>query len=245
MIDVAEIFEVFDCEMVPFHEEYTGHEAVSDENTDAGKVVLAKLAPETLVEAADAVVSVGGALAVGDAVEEVAVVSTFLPHALHFGAAGLKVAKVLLAEAGLFIDLDAGAAERRGAGIVRGQGGEDAFGGFAGAAVGRSEDLKGVIGAEEFAKSASSVVGLVPAFGGEFHPVIGDGLVDVFVFVSFGLSMADQDDQPRFCHGGRNACGRFLGVEGCFVEGCLQADVCSEWCFSWLVEVTERQHYIE
>ena len=52
----------------------------------------------------DAIVGVGGTFAVRDAVEEVAIISTFRPHAFHLGAAGLEVAKVLLSYPGLFVD---------------------------------------------------------------------------------------------------------------------------------------------
>lgn len=87
-------------------------------NTDAGKVFLAELAPQALVEARDTVVGVSGALTVGDAVEEVAVVGTFLPHALHLGAARLEVAKILFTETGLLIDLDVVALKGRGLRVV-------------------------------------------------------------------------------------------------------------------------------
>lgn len=83
-----------------------------DEDADGGEVVLAKLSPQAFVEARDAVVGVGGGLAVGDAVEEVAVVGAFGPHAFHFVRTWLEVAKVLFAEAGLFVDFDFATAER-------------------------------------------------------------------------------------------------------------------------------------
>ena len=181
VVDVAQVLKVFDGEVIPLHEEDAGHKAVGDEDAHAGKVVLAKLTPQALVEAADAVVGVGGALAVGDPVEEVAVVGALLPHAFHLGAAWLEVAKVLLAEAGLLVDFDVGAAEGGGAGLVGGEGGEDALGGLTGAAVGRGEEVDGVVGAEEVAHTASGVVGLGPALLGQFDSVIGDGLMDLAI----------------------------------------------------------------
>lgn len=72
VIDVAEVLEVFDGEVVPFHEEDARHEAVGDEHADGGEGVRGEAAPEGVVEAAHAVVGVGGGFAVGDPVEEVA-----------------------------------------------------------------------------------------------------------------------------------------------------------------------------
>lgn len=179
VVDVAEVLEFLDGEVVPLHEEDAGHEPVGDEDADAGEVVLAELAPQTLVEAADAVVGVSGAFAVGDAVEEVAVVGTLLPHAFHLGATWLEVTKVLLAKPGLFVYLDIGAAEGRGLVVVRGQRGEDALGGLASAAVGRGEEVQGVVGAEELAEAAACLVSLGPAVGGQFNSVVGRGLVNL------------------------------------------------------------------
>ncbi len=82
-----------------------------DEYTDARAIVLAELSPETLVEAADPIVRVGRGFAVRDAVEEMAVVGSFLPHLLHRGRGRLKVAKVLLAQARFLVDLDRMSAE--------------------------------------------------------------------------------------------------------------------------------------
>ena len=70
---------------------------MSDQHTDTGEVGVSELPPQTLVEAAHAVVGVGSALTVRNAVEEVAVVGSLLPHPLHFGRAWLEVAKVLFA----------------------------------------------------------------------------------------------------------------------------------------------------
>jgi hypothetical protein len=106
------------CLYSPLHEEHARHQAVRDQDAHAGEVLVAELPPQALVEAADAVVCIGSTLAVGDAVEEVAVVSALLPHALHLGGAWLEVAKVLLAQARLLEDLDLVAGERRGRGVV-------------------------------------------------------------------------------------------------------------------------------
>ena len=118
-------------------------------NTNAGKIVLPELAPQTLVEAGDTIVGVGGALAVGNAVEEVAVVSALLPHAFHLGATGLEVSEVLLAQPGLLVDGDLISLERGGFWVVGGQGLEYALGGLSCSSVGGGEELDGVVGAEE------------------------------------------------------------------------------------------------
>ena len=115
------------------------------QHADARKVVLAKLPPQTLVEAADAVVGIGSTLAIGDPVEKVAVVGAFLPHALHLGAAWLEVAKVLLAQARLLVHLDLVTLEGTRLRLVAGQGGQDALGGLSRAAVGAREEVQGVV----------------------------------------------------------------------------------------------------
>jgi hypothetical protein len=70
---------------------------VRDQHADTGEVWIAELPPQALVEATDAVIGVGRTFAVGDAVEEVAIVGSLLPHPLHLGGTWLEVAKVLLA----------------------------------------------------------------------------------------------------------------------------------------------------
>jgi hypothetical protein len=161
-----------------------------DQDAHAGKVLVAKLSPQALVEATDAVVCIGSTLAVGNAIEEVAVVGALLPHALHFGGTWLEVAKVLLAQAGLFEDLD----------LVTGEG--------------RGQELDRVIRLEERTELPSCIFGLVvrvsmrlsvpdqchcgaylgDAVRRQLHAVVGDELVDVAVLVALGLRVADQDD---------------------------------------------------
>lgn len=122
------------------------------------------------------------------------VVGPLLPHALHLGAARLEVAKVLLAQAGLLVDLDVVPGEGRGLLLVGGQGGEDAFCGLACAAVGRGEEVEGVVGTEEGTEAATGLVGLGPAILGEFDSVIGDALVDFTVLCKGrGTSVRCQD----------------------------------------------------
>lgn len=105
------------------------------EDADAWEVFLTKLPPQALVEAADTVVSVRSALPVRDAVEEVAVVCSFLPHAFHLSTAWLEVAKVLLSQTRLFIHFDRMSWKGRRGRIITRQGAEDAFGGLSGTAV--------------------------------------------------------------------------------------------------------------
>jgi hypothetical protein len=128
---------------------------MGDEHAHTGEVVVLERSPQTLVEATDTVVGIRGTLAVGYAVEEVAVVSPLLPHPLHFSRAWLEVAKVLLAYPRLFVDGDLVAGKRRGRGVVWSQRAEDAFGGLACAAVGRRIELERVVGLEEGTKLAS------------------------------------------------------------------------------------------
>lgn len=85
----------------------------------ASKVVFTKLTPQALIEAADSVVRVGSALAIGDTVEEMAVVRTLLPHSFHLCAAWLEVSKILLSQPRLFVHLYVRSAERRRLGVVR------------------------------------------------------------------------------------------------------------------------------
>ena len=126
-----------------------GRELVHTKNANAGEVVFPKLAPQALVEAGDMVVSIGSALAVGNAVEKVAVVGALLPHAFHLGATGLEVSEVLLPQPGLLVDGDLISLERGGFWVVGGQGLEYAFGGLSCSSVGGGEELDGVVGAEE------------------------------------------------------------------------------------------------
>jgi hypothetical protein len=46
VIDVAKVLKVLHTPVVPFHEEYSCHETVSDENAYIGKVVFAEQAPK-------------------------------------------------------------------------------------------------------------------------------------------------------------------------------------------------------
>lgn len=119
-----------------------------NQNAYAREVLLAKQSPQALVEAADAVVCICGALSVGDAVEEVAVVGALLPHPLHFSRTWLEISKVLLPQPGLLEDLNLVTWKGGGCMLVRGKRAEDAFGGFARAAVGRGKELEGVVGSQ-------------------------------------------------------------------------------------------------
>lgn len=95
VIDIAEVLEILHTPMVPLHHEDSGHEAVGHQDADAGKVLLAEESPQRFVEPADPVVGVCRRLAVGNAVEEVAVVRSLHPHAFHLCGAWLEISKVL------------------------------------------------------------------------------------------------------------------------------------------------------
>jgi hypothetical protein len=86
VVDVSQVFKVLHCPLVPLHEKNSTHEAVSDKDADAGKIIIAKLSPETLVEAANSIVGIRCRLAVWDAIEKVTIICTFLPHSLHLNA---------------------------------------------------------------------------------------------------------------------------------------------------------------
>ncbi|KAH0250575.1 phosphoglycerate mutase-like protein, partial [Aureobasidium melanogenum] len=83
VVDIAEVFKVFNGPVVPLHQENSCHQAVSDEYADGREIVFTEVAPQALVEAANTIVGIGSTLAVGDAVEEMTIVGALLPHAFH------------------------------------------------------------------------------------------------------------------------------------------------------------------
>ena len=85
VIDVPQVFKVFDAEVVPFHEENSRHQAVRDKYANAGKVIFPKATPQALVETTNTVICISRGLPVRYSVKEVPVVGTFLPHAAHLG----------------------------------------------------------------------------------------------------------------------------------------------------------------
>jgi hypothetical protein len=118
------------------------------------------------------------------------------------GLTWLEVAKVLLAQARLLVDLDVVPLKRRRAVVVvSSESAQDALGGLARAAVGRGEDADGVVLAQHGLEAAAGVLGLQPALGRQADAVVGDELVDVAVAVALGLAVADEDEQPWFAHG--------------------------------------------
>ena len=114
----------------------------------------------------------------------------------------MEIPEVLFAQAGLLVDFDGIAREGGGRGVGRSEGIEDAFGCFAGAAVGRCEEVEGVRGVKEGAQLLASFfclyeenyslqfhhaevsIGLylLPAIWSELDAVIRYGLVNVSVF---------------------------------------------------------------
>lgn len=119
-----------------------------NKHTDARKVRLAKTPPQTLIEPTDPIIRIRRTLAIRYAVEEVSVVGPLLPHPLHLATTWLKVTKVLFPQSGLLIHLDGMSAKRRRSIVGRRrrcEGAQDAFCGFARAAVGGCVELEGVV----------------------------------------------------------------------------------------------------
>ena len=90
-----------------------------------------------------------------DPIKKMSIIRSLLPHPFHFGRTRLEVPEILFAEAGFLEDFDFVAGEGGGGGVVGGEGPQDAFGGFAGAAVGRGEELEGVVWFEHGAEAAA------------------------------------------------------------------------------------------
>jgi len=82
------------------------------------EVCFPKLSPHTLVEATDPIICISSTFSIWDAVKEVAIISSLLPHPLHFGRAWLEVSKILLSQAGLFKNLYLVAGKWGWAGVV-------------------------------------------------------------------------------------------------------------------------------
>lgn len=114
--DVLEVLEVLDAPAEPALEKNAGPDAVGDENKHAGERVLLELAEKGVVERGASVVDVGGALAVRNSVEEVAVLGPLQPDLPHLLRRALEVAEVLLPHAGLLVDDDLAAAAAGGGG---------------------------------------------------------------------------------------------------------------------------------
>jgi hypothetical protein len=45
--------------------------------------------------------------------------------------------------------------------------------------------VKGIIGVEEISQSTARLLSLTMSFGSKFHSMVGSGLVDIAVFISF------------------------------------------------------------
>ena len=121
-----------------------------NQDANAREIRVPKLSPYALIEPTHAVIRICCALAVWDAVEEVTVVCSLLPHAFHLRRTRLEVAKVLFTQSRLFIHLYLMHGERGGTLllVIAGQRSEDSFGGVARSTIGRGVELEGVIWAE-------------------------------------------------------------------------------------------------
>lgn len=173
MVDVAEVFEVFDGPVVPdvalagiliskdesagfhqdriyspLHQKHPGHQPMRDKHTNTREVRLAKTPPQTLIKPTNPIIRIRRTLAIRYAVEEVSIVRSFLPHPLHLATTRLEIAEVLFPQSRLLIHLDGMSAERRRS-IVGGRGrcesAQNAFCCFARAAVGGCVELEGVV----------------------------------------------------------------------------------------------------
>ena len=209
VIDVAEVLEILDAPVVPFHEEDPRHEPVRHQDAHTGAIILPKESPQGLIKPADPIVGIRGRLAVGDAVEEMPIICPLHPHALHLRGAWLEIAKVLLSQPRLFVDLDRVSRKRGRRRRIGGQGLENALGGLPSSAIGRGEEMNVIIWAQEATEVGACLPGLSMALGCEFDPMVGDGLVDITVFVPLGLGMTDQNDHLM-------AVRRFGFVRFCF-----------------------------
>jgi hypothetical protein len=144
----------------PLHQEYPRHQAVCDEHAYAWKVLLAKASPQALVESTHSVVRICRTFAIRDAVEEVSVVRSLLPHALHLATTWLEIAKVLFPQPRLFVNLDGIPAERRWCIRFRRwrcECPQYAFCCLACAAVGRCVELESVVWSQEGAEAVAGV----------------------------------------------------------------------------------------
>jgi hypothetical protein len=211
--EVVEALELAHGPLVPPHEEDAEREAVGDDDDVHVLAALAggRLEPadvdvgaQRLAEAGDAVVDVGGGLAVGEAVEETAVAEAGLLLDAHLVAV-LEVAEVLLPEARILPDAGdaarvlegaADAAQRLQRAAVRGDVEVDL------PVVGR---LVGV-GGEEVPEAAAAVLGVLPAFGGEADARVGHARVRRLVHVALALAVPHQHDPARPRRRRRNQC---------------------------------------
>jgi hypothetical protein len=108
----------------------------------------------------------------------------------------LEVAKVLLSQPRLFVNLDVVALKRRRFRlVVRREGPENALGRLTRPPVRRSEEADGVVLAQHGLEPAAGVLGLQPSLRSQADAVIGDELVDIAIAIAFGLAVADQNEQ--------------------------------------------------
>lgn len=78
---------------------------MSDKYTNARKVFLPNLPPQTLIEARDSIVRIRSTFTIRYPIEEVAVVCPLSPHPFHLVSTGLEVSEILLPNPWFLIDL--------------------------------------------------------------------------------------------------------------------------------------------
>jgi hypothetical protein len=194
MVDITQVFEILHTEVIPFHKEYSSHQSMRDEYAYTGKIVLIETTPKRIIETRNPIVGVSSTLAVWYAVEEVSVVCPLLPHAFHLCSAWLEISEVLFSQPWFFIYFDCMSRKRRRCRIIARQGGQNAFCCLTCTPVRRSEEMEGIVRAEEGSEFAACFEGLLMAFRCETDAVVWHSLMDVAVLVSFGLGVPYEDD---------------------------------------------------
>lgn len=183
---VAQRLELLVRPPVPLHQKHPDPDSVRHQHQHAGELVAVELPEQRLVEPGASVVHVCGRLAVGDSVEEVAVLRAVVPDFVHFRGRRLEVAEILLSQSRLLVHLVADVFFFDALGYQ--------LGGLAGALVGRCVEKKGVVFVDHVGEAFAGVAGLFLALGGELDPVVGRVSVDGLVAVAFRLSMSNEDD---------------------------------------------------
>src|SRR5436305_10411031 len=103
MIDISKILKAFHTEVIPLHQKHSGHQSMGHEDTNAGKIIISKLPPQTLIESTNSIICICCRFTVGYPIEKMSIIRTFLPHSFHLRRTWLKVSEILLAQSGFFI----------------------------------------------------------------------------------------------------------------------------------------------
>lgn len=115
------------------------------------------------------------------------VIRPLLPHPAHLLRTRLKVAKVLLTQARLFVDFDRVPRERRWLWIVGCQFRKHPLGRLASSQIRADEQVDCVCWPEELAELPACFMGLLPSFGRERDSVVRCRLMDLSIFVALAI----------------------------------------------------------